>query len=229
MHHLFGTDAYGRDIFSRVIYGVRLSTLIGLITVVVGSIVGAPLGIISGYMGGIIDNLIMRIIDIILSFPSLMLAMVIAVSLGQGIRSAVVAVAFCSIPGYARLIRSEVLGIREEAFVEAAVGLGESRTRIMLKHILPNTISTIIVRMSLDIGSAVLIVSSLSFIGVGAQEPLPELGLIITSGRHYIVTGQWWLTVFPGMAIAIIVLGFNLLGDFSRDYLNPRLRTKRVK
>lgn len=222
--HLFGTDSYGRDIFSRALHGIRLSLFIGISTVVFGALIGVPIGIISGFLGGHIDNLVMRFMDIILSFPPLILAMAISVGLGAGLTSAVTAVVFASIAPYARLSRSEVLSLREETYVEAAKALGRSKQGIMWKHIFPNSISTVVVRMTLNIGSSILIVSSLSFLGFGAQEPTPELGLLITTGRHYIVTGQWWLSLLPGLTLALIVFGFNLVGDFLRDYLNPRLR-----
>jgi len=226
--HLFGTDEMGRDIFSRCIYGTRISLRVGIIVIAIAATVGIILGGISGYIGGIIDEIIMRITDAFLSIPSLILALAVGASLGPGLENAIAAIAITWWPWYARLVRSQVLQIKEELYIEAARAIGGSKLYIIIKHIIPNCISPIIVNASMDIGYAILTAASLGFLGLGAQAPTPEWGLMISSGRKYMPT-CWWYATFPGLMIFQSVLGFNLLGDGLRDILDPRIRRRMRK
>jgi peptide/nickel transport system permease protein len=221
--HPFGTDEVGRDIYSRVIMGTRLSFQIGLIIVFIAMGIGIPLGIIAGYVGGWVNEVIMRITDIFLSIPGLLLALAIVGALGPGIKNAMLALSIVWWPGYVRLVQGKTLSLREESFVEAAKSIGASRLRIIFSHILPNCTSPIIVKASMDMGMAILFAANLGFIGVGAQPPEPEWGAMISTGRNYL-PDQWWMATFPGLAILITVLGFNLLGDGLRDVLDPQSR-----
>lgn len=217
-----GTDFYGRDILSRIVFGARYDLLIALFAVGVAAGVGAPLGILAGYYGGRLDNAIMRVMDIILAFPGLVLAMALASVLGPGLEKAVLALAFVGIAGYARLGRASTLSVREETYVEAARAAGAPDAKILARHVLPNVLSPLLVRATLGMGFTVLLAASLSFIGLGAQPPTPEWGAMINEGRNQLVTGRWWVSTFPGLAIMSLVLGFNLLGDGIRDVLDPR-------
>jgi len=219
----FGTDEVGRDIYSRVIIGTRLSLQIGLIIIFVAMGIGVPLGIIAGYFGGWVGEIIMRITDIFLSIPGLLLALAIVGALGPGIKNAMLALSIVWWPGYVRLVQGKTLSLREESFVEAAKSIGASKLRIVFNHILPNCTSPIIVKASMDMGMAILFAANLGFIGVGAQPPIPEWGAMISSGRNYL-PDHWWMATFPGLAILITVLGFNLLGDGLRDVLDPQSR-----
>jgi peptide/nickel transport system permease protein len=219
----FGTDEVGRDIYSRVIMGTRLSLQIGLIIIFVAMGIGVPLGIIAGYVGGWLNEVIMRITDIFLSIPGLLLALAIVGALGPGIKNAMLALSIVWWPGYVRLVQGKTLSLREESFVEAAKSIGASKFRIIFGHILPNCTSPIIVKASMDMGMAILFAANLGFIGVGAQPPIPEWGAMISTGRNYL-PDRWWMATFPGMAILITVLGFNLLGDGLRDILDPQSR-----
>jgi peptide/nickel transport system permease protein len=221
--HLFGTDEVGRDMYSRVVMGTRLSLQIGLIIIFVAMGIGVPLGILAGYTGGWVNHLIMRITDIFLSVPGLLLALAIVGALGPGIKNAMVALSIVWWPGYVRLIQAKTLALREEAFIEAARSVGASKLRIIFSHILPNCTSPIIVKASMDMGMAILFAANLGFIGVGAQPPVPEWGAMISTGRNYL-PDFWWMATFPGLAILVTVLGFNLLGDGLRDVLDPQSR-----
>jgi peptide/nickel transport system permease protein len=226
-HYLCGTDSLGRDIFSRIVYGSRVSSLIALSCVLIGSLFGVTVGIFSGFFGGKVDEFLMRIMDMILAFPSLILAMAIAASLGPGISSAVYAVGFVQIPMYARIARGSTLSIREQNFILASRSFGAGSLRLVFVNILPNILSPIIVNATLGLGSAILTAAGLSFLGLGAQPPMPEWGQMIAEGRAHIVSGEWWVTAFPGLAIMATVLSFNLVGDGLRDILDPRLHGKK--
>lgn len=221
--HLFGADEVGRDILSRVIYGARISLRIGLLVILVAGGLGTLIGAISGFFGKHIDNLIMRAMDIILSFPSLVLAMALAAALGPSLRNAIMAVAFVMIPKFARLVRGEALAVKEKAFIAAARVSGAGNRWIILHHVVPNCLSSVIVLATLVLGDTILIAASLSFIGLGAQPPTPEWGAMISAGRKFLMD-QWWYATFPGLFILVTVVGFNIFGDALRDILDPRIR-----
>jgi len=219
--HWFGTDEVGRDILTRVILGTRVSLLAGLTITVAATAVGAPLGVLAGYSGGRMRETIMRITDMFLSVPGLVLSLAIVAALGPGIGNAVIALIIVWWPGYVRLAESKTLAIKEEPYVEAARVVGASRARILFRHVLPNCLSPLIVKMSMDVGQAILAVASLGFIGLGARPPEPEWGAMISVARTY-MPDWWWYAVAPGAFIYVSVLGFNLLGDGLRDILDPR-------
>lgn len=221
--HLFGTDAYGRDIFSRVLYGARLSLIIGFISVGIASLIGVTAGLVAGYSGGWIDMIVMRTIDVMLAFPGILLALAIVSMLGPSLVNLMIAVGVSAIPAYARLTRGLVLQAREELYVQAAVSIGTPDWLILVRHLLPNVFAPILVTATLGIGNAILSAAALSFIGLGSQPPTPEWGRMLSEGRQYL-RDQWWIASFPGMTIMLTVLGMNLLGDGLRDALDPRLR-----
>jgi len=222
--HIMGIDGNVRDQFTRVLYGTRISLYVGFSTVAVAIIIGTLLGAIAGYSGGWLDNVIMRILDVLLAFPSLLLAITIVSVLGKGLQNALLAIAIVSIPSYARVVRASVLSVKENAYVSASRALGASHFHILLNRILPNAIPPLIVRGTLGIGTAILDAAALSFIGLGAQPPLAEWGTMLGAERNQVFTAPH-LVFFPGIAIMITVLAFNLLGDGLRDAIDPRLRS----
>jgi len=219
--HWFGTDEVGNDILTRVIIGARMSLLVGIGITFAAALIGVPLGILAGLAGGRLREIIMRFTDLFLSVPGLVLAIALVAALGPGIGNAMVALILVWWPGYVRLAESKALSIREEPFIEAARVAGASRVRILWRHVLPNSLSPLIVKMSMDIGQAILAVASLGFIGLGAKPPTPEWGAMISIARGYL-PDWWWYAVAPGAFIYLAVLGFNLLGDGLRDILDPR-------
>ncbi|NEP77085.1 MAG: ABC transporter permease [Okeania sp. SIO3B3] len=221
--YLLGTDELGRDILSRIMYGARISLRIGVIIIAIAGGLGSIIGATAGYIGGRVDNIIMRVMDVILSFPSLVLAMALAAALGPSLTNAIFAIAFVMIPKFARMVRGEALAIRERPFVAAAKVSGASHSWIIRKHVLPNCINSVIVLATLTMGDAILIAASLSFIGLGAQPPTPEWGAMISVGRKFLMD-QYWYATFPGVFILTTVIGFNILGDALRDVLDPRIR-----
>ena len=225
LEHFFGTDSLGRDIFSRVIYGARISLMIGIISVTISLIPGTILGLLAGYFGKRLDSIIMRCMDMLLAFPAILLAIFITAILEPNLTNTMVAVGIVYIPHYARIVRAGVLSLKEQLFVQAIVHLGGSHRRILLKHILPNCLPPIIVYATLGMGTAVLQAAALGFLGLGAQPPSPEWGAMLSEGRQYIQLAPH-VAAFPGAAILILVLGFNLFGDGLRDVLDPSLRSQ---
>ncbi len=221
--HWLGQDELGRDLLSRIIYGARLSLVIGAIAVIIGVGFGVPLGALSGYFGGWFDLLLQRLIDIMLAFPGVLLAIVLVAILGVGLPQVMVAVGIVSIPTYARLVRGQVLAMRSQEFVDAARALGATSSRIIWRHVLPNALAVIIVQSTLQFASAILSAAALGFLGLGAQPPAAEWGSMLSNARQYIRLAPHSVT-FPGVAIMLTVLGFNLLGDAIRDALDPRMR-----
>ncbi len=223
MQHIFGTDEFGRDILSRVIYGARISLLIGFIVVGISLIIGGFLGAIAGFYGGFIDNFVMRLMDMILAIPSLLLAIAIIAALGPGLINLMIAVGIANIPGYARTVRAAVMSIKNMEYIEAARASGSSDLRIILKHTLPNSMAPIIVQSTLGVAHAILTAAGMSYIGLGVGPPIPEWGAMLSGGRLYI-RDYAYMSIFPGIAIMITILALNLLGDGLRDALDPKLK-----
>lgn len=224
--NLLGTDWLGRDSFSRILYGSRISLAIGLISVTIGMLIGVPIGALSGYYGGRFDILIQRVIDILIAFPGILLAIVVVAVLGVGVENVMIAVGIASVPIYTRLVRGSVLAVKEQGYIAAAKALGIGDARIIIRHIMPNCLGPIIVQSTFQIATAILWAAGLGFLGLGAQPPDPEWGAMLSKGREYIRTSHH-LTTYPGLAILFMVLGFNLLGDGLRDALDPRSRKHR--
>ena len=223
--YLFGTDELGRDIFSRIIYGTRISLLASVFAVALAMLIGITLGAIAGALGGIVDDIIMRICDIFLSFPSLLLAIVIAAFAGPSLRNALIAIAISWWPWYARIVRGQAISLKERQFVKAARALGNVQSKIIFQHIVPNCMGPVIVQATMDLGGIILTLASLSFLGLGAQAPTPEWGLMINTSKTYFMNA-WWYSVFPGLAIFVTVLAFNLIADGLREIMDPRTRNK---
>ena len=221
-NHLLGTDQLGRDVLSRIIYGAKISIQVGLLAVVLSGIIGTIIGMMAGYFGGVLDDIIMRVVDILLAFPGIILAIAVAGFLEPSLINVIIALSVKSWVSYARLMRSKVMTIKSSEYIKAIHTLGGSNFRILLKHLLPNAITPIIVQATMDLGAMMIAEAGLSFLGLGPQPPIPSWGNMLSLGRTYMINA-WWLAVFPGIAIFLTVMGFNLLGDTFRDAYDPKM------
>jgi peptide/nickel transport system permease protein len=219
--HWFGTDYFGRDVLSLVIYGSSDSLIIGIASVLIGGLIGGIIGSVSGYFGGIIDVVVMRLIEILMTIPGILLALAIAAALGPGLMNIVLAVAVSSIPGYARVMRGQLMSIKKRKYVEASRSIGTPEWRIFLWHLLPNSWSPLLVMATIGLGTSILIGSGLSFLGLGIIKEIPDWGALLSQGRGYLTVG-WWISTFPGLAITLFVLSVNIIGDKLRDTFDPK-------
>ena len=224
--HIFGTDEFGRDIYSRIVYGARTAMLVGFTAAIFGSTIGLLIGVTSAYFGGWVDIIVQRVVDILIAFPSIILALAIVIILGRGVGPVIIAITIPMIPTCARVVRSSALAIREIPYVDAARAMGFSHTRIVLRHISPNIMAPYLIMLTTFLGAAILAEASLSYLGLGVQEPTPAWGLMLKSGAEEYAESAPWAVVFPGVAITLAVFGFNLFGDAVRDVLDPKLRSR---
>ncbi len=223
LSYLFGTDEFGRSLLSRVLYGGRITLFVAIVSTAITTVFGTVLGAVSGFFGGKVDSVIMRILDIVAAIPTLLTAMVISAVLGSGLLNTMIAVSIPNIPGYARMIRGPVLTVKNQEYIEAAKSIDARNPRIIFKHVLPNILSPVIIKTTQNLATALLSTATLSFLGLGVQPPIPEWGALISSGREYILTYPYLVTV-PGCFIALTVFSFNLMGDALRDAFDPRLK-----
>ena len=226
LDHLFGTDEFGRDIYSRIVHGARTAMLVGFTAAILGSTIGLLIGVTSAYFGGWVDIIVQRVVDILIAFPSIILALAIVIILGRGVGPVIIAITIPLIPNCARVVRSSALAIREIPYVDAARAMGFGHARIVLRHISPNIMAPYLIMLTTFLGQAILAEASLSYLGLGVQEPTPAWGLMLKSGAEEYAESAPWAVIFPGVAISLAVFGFNLLGDAMRDVLDPKLRDR---